>query len=235
MIRIIKKEWKNFFKMALIFLLATGTGYGFAAFRVQETNIVLIYVLAVLFISWFTNSLIWSIISSFVGTTIFNFFFTQPVFTLFVYDADYFLTFFCMASVAIFSAVLSLQTKKYSAQVYKERKQVEQEQYRTNLLRSISHDLRTPLMGIMGTSEMIMDMSKKDDPRKSLARDIYQDAAWLQDVYKRQKAESLWIAHSDSRPPYCRRRLNNHSRPIEACADILTVFFWLHPSRRQER
>ena len=179
MIRIIKKEWKNFFKMALIFLLATGTGYGFAAFRVQETNIVLIYVLAVLFISWFTNSLIWSIISSFVGTTIFNFFFTQPVFTLFVYDADYFLTFFCMASVAIFSAVLSLQTKKYSAQVYKERKQVEQEQYRTNLLRSISHDLRTPLMGIMGTSEMIMDMSKKDDPRKSLARDIYQDAAWL--------------------------------------------------------
>ena len=41
------------------------------------------------------------------------------------------------------------------------RQQIQQERYRGNLLRAISHDLRTPLSGIMGTSEMIMDMSKK--------------------------------------------------------------------------
>lgn len=54
-----------------------------------------------------------------------------------------------------------------------------QERYRGNLLRAISHDLRTPLSGIMGTSEMIRDMSKKDDPIYELAQGILEDTQWL--------------------------------------------------------
>ncbi|MBO5523620.1 MAG: DUF4118 domain-containing protein [Roseburia sp.] len=182
MTAIVKKQGKNFLNMVWILALATGIGYGFLEFHMQETNIVLVYVLAVLFIAWRTNSFLWGITASFLGTTVFNFFFTQPVHTLFVYDSDYFLTFLCMIGAAVFSAALTLQTKKYLAQVYQERKQVEQEQYRANLLRSISHDLRTPLMGIMGTSEMIMDMSEQQDPRRALAKDIYQDADWLHEL-----------------------------------------------------
>ncbi len=53
------------------------------------------------------------------------------------------------------------------------------ERYRGNLLRAISHDLRTPLSGIMGTSEMLMDMTEHDDPRYAMAKDIYEDADWL--------------------------------------------------------
>lgn len=59
------------------------------------------------------------------------------------------------------------------------REEAVQERYRGNLLRAISHDLRTPLSGIMGNSEMLMGMSKKDDPRYDLAKDIYEDADWL--------------------------------------------------------
>lgn len=54
-----------------------------------------------------------------------------------------------------------------------------QERYRGNLLRAISHDLRTPLSGIMGTSEMLMDMTQKDDPRYCLVKGIHKDADWL--------------------------------------------------------
>ena len=54
-----------------------------------------------------------------------------------------------------------------------------QERYRGNLLRAISHDLRTPLSGIMGTSEMLMGMTEQEDPRYDMARDIHQDADWL--------------------------------------------------------
>lgn len=61
----------------------------------------------------------------------------------------------------------------------KSREETAQERYRANLLRAISHDLRTPLAGIMGNSEMIMDMTEKSDGRYSLARDIYEDADWL--------------------------------------------------------
>lgn len=54
-----------------------------------------------------------------------------------------------------------------------------QERYRSNLLRAISHDLRTPLSAIMGSAEMIRGMSQENDPRYDLAQGIYQDADWL--------------------------------------------------------
>ena len=53
------------------------------------------------------------------------------------------------------------------------------EHYRSNLLRSISHDLRTPLSGIMGTSEMIMGINQPTSSSYHLAQDIYQEADWL--------------------------------------------------------
>jgi K+-sensing histidine kinase KdpD len=46
----------------------------------------------------------------------------------------------------------------------KSNEQAAQERYRSNLLRAISHDLRTPLSGIMGTSEMLMNMTPKATP-----------------------------------------------------------------------
>ena len=68
---------------------------------------------------------------------------------------------------------ISMQAKLKSQQ------ETLQERYRGNLLRAISHDLRTPLSGIMGTSEMLMDMTDKDEEKHALAKDIYQDADWL--------------------------------------------------------
>lgn len=52
------------------------------------------------------------------------------------------------------------------------------ERYRSNLLRAISHDLRTPLTGIMGTSEMIMGINNHNESYQ-LANEIYNDAKWL--------------------------------------------------------
>ncbi|MGF0103002.1 sensor histidine kinase [Bariatricus sp. SGI.019] len=43
-------------------------------------------------------------------------------------------------------------------------------------------DLRTPLSGIMGTSEMLMDMTDKEDRRQELLQGIYQDADWLKSL-----------------------------------------------------
>ena len=53
-----------------------------------------------------------------------------------------------------------------------------QERYRGNLLRAISHDLRTPLAGIMGSSELLMDMLEDKEGRE-LASGVYKDADWL--------------------------------------------------------
>ena len=59
------------------------------------------------------------------------------------------------------------------------REKVQQERYRGDLLRAISHDLRTPLSGIMGSAEILMDQLPKESDNYLLARDIFRDADWL--------------------------------------------------------
>ncbi|QIB69736.1 DUF4118 domain-containing protein [Aminipila butyrica] len=54
-----------------------------------------------------------------------------------------------------------------------------QERYRTNLLRSVSHDLRTPLSGIIGTSEMLLDLIQPSDEKYQMIKGIYNEADWL--------------------------------------------------------
>ncbi|MDU1412406.1 MAG: sensor histidine kinase KdpD [Clostridium sp.] len=56
-----------------------------------------------------------------------------------------------------------------------------QEQLRANLLRAISHDLRTPLTSISGNAGILMESSKMLDENKKLElySDIYDDSIWL--------------------------------------------------------
>lgn len=77
------------------------------------------------------------------------------------------------------STALAMDRIRVSEQRIKDREETVQERYRGTLLRSISHDLRTPLAGIMGTSEMLLDMTVKNDSRYLLAESIYNDAKWL--------------------------------------------------------
>ena len=64
-------------------------------------------------------------------------------------------------------------------QAERNREKVQQERYRGDLLRAISHDLRTPLSGIMGSAEMLMDQLPNESDNYLLARDIFRDADWL--------------------------------------------------------
>lgn len=64
----------------------------------------------------------------------------------------------------------------------RDREKMEQERYRANLLRSISHDIRTPLSGIMGTSEMLLSMTEETDRRYDMIQGIYHDADWLKEL-----------------------------------------------------
>ncbi|WP_058301574.1 sensor histidine kinase [Gorillibacterium timonense] len=59
--------------------------------------------------------------------------------------------------------------------------QSEKEKMRSNLLRAISHDLRTPLTGILGASSVILENESRLDPdtRRKLISDIKEDSQWL--------------------------------------------------------
>ena len=53
------------------------------------------------------------------------------------------------------------------------------EELRANLLRSISHDLRTPLTGISGNAALLMENELSEATQKGIYSDIYDDAQWL--------------------------------------------------------
>ena len=77
------------------------------------------------------------------------------------------------------STAIAMDRLRVIKEQIQSREEAAQEHYRGNLLRAISHDLRTPLASIMGTSEMIMDMTDKSDVRYDLADGINKDADWL--------------------------------------------------------
>ena len=56
-----------------------------------------------------------------------------------------------------------------------------QERLRANLLRAISHDLRTPLTGISGNAGVLMEQGSalSEEKKQELYRFIYDDAMWL--------------------------------------------------------
>ncbi len=60
----------------------------------------------------------------------------------------------------------------------------ENEKLRATLLRSISHDLRTPLTAISGNASILLSDSEHLDPdaRKQMYEDIYDDSAWLHNL-----------------------------------------------------
>ncbi|TGY42174.1 sensor histidine kinase KdpD [Clostridium sartagoforme] len=57
--------------------------------------------------------------------------------------------------------------------------QAENERFRANLLRAVSHDLRTPLTSISGSASSILNNDFDEDTKKKLISDIYDDSIWL--------------------------------------------------------
>lgn len=312
--------------MMVIFVAASGVGYIFRYVDFPDTNIVVIYLLAVLITAWLTRSFAFGFIASILATFSFNYFFAEPLFTFSVNDPNYIITFITMTVTALVTSTLTSHSKrsalaaqekeaetkaiynltnhltaakdihdiagiaifaisdcfsckaaclcfdenglpeqtfiqqaakekrirrevtnaqeikcqlegirtgfdigtefydwpiygresilgiiripKEKAQIMNEsqtrllrsmiestalamdrfrsveqqmqsREEIVKERYRANLLRAISHDLRTPLSGIIGTSEMLMDMTEANDPRHALAGNIQKDANWL--------------------------------------------------------
>lgn len=62
------------------------------------------------------------------------------------------------------------------------KQEASQERYRSNLLRSISHDLRTPLAGISGTAEVLMNELEEGSEPWKLARTMRKETTWLFDL-----------------------------------------------------
>ena len=76
---------------------------------------------------------------------------------------------------------MALERQRLSDERHQMAVEKQKEQMRGNLLRAISHDLRTPLTGILGASSAILENGERISPQaqQQLIQDIREDADWL--------------------------------------------------------
>ena len=181
-------RWLDVIKSIGMLAAATGVGNIFWEVGLSEANITMVYILAVLIISMITTHQIYSMIFSVVSVVVFNYFFTVPRFTLHAYDKDYPITFVIMFLAAFLTGSLAERLKKLALENEKNVREkaeaamlVEKEQLRANLLRAMSHDLRTPLTSISGNASnlLVNETCFDEGTRRQLYLDIYDDSMWL--------------------------------------------------------
>ena len=170
-----------------LFFMGTATIIAFCFFHALKNptaNIALTYILAVFLVARFTDGYSFGLFSSFVGVVCVNFLFTYPYFALDFTMAGYPITFVAMFSISsITSAITS--NMKTQARVLAEREKMlmeaEKEKMRANLLRAVSHDLRTPLTSIYGACSTVIDNydSLGREQKIKLLSEACADAQWL--------------------------------------------------------
>ena len=105
----------NLAKTALILAACTGMGFLFSGIGLAITNVVLIYILGVMGVALTTTGYVYSLLSSFFSVVVFNFFFTEPFYSL-RSSPDYLATFAVMFTAALLSSSLTSRIKAQSIQ-----------------------------------------------------------------------------------------------------------------------
>lgn len=103
-------------KSVAILILSSCIGMLFRYLGFAEANIITVYVLGVLVTSVVTRHRIYSLISSIVSVLVFNFFFTEPHFTLQAYDQGYPVTFLIIFLAALLTSSLAVKLKNHAKQ-----------------------------------------------------------------------------------------------------------------------
>lgn len=95
-------------KTILIFLITTGSSLLVSLLGVGKESIVMVFLLGVLFTTIFTSSYVYGIITSFASLMILNFLFTEPRFTLVIYNEnDIVLLLFFLVTAVVSGVVTS--------------------------------------------------------------------------------------------------------------------------------
>ena len=145
--------------------------------RENDTAVPLVFVLAVLLTARFTEGYFYGIFSSMISVIAVNYAFTYPYFEFNFTITGYPFTFLTMFSVSIVVGMLTEQNKRKS----RIEAEAEKEKMKANLLRSVSHDLRTPLTAIIGSTNAVLENYDEfsNEVKKDLIMHVRDDAQWL--------------------------------------------------------
>ena len=189
LIRIHKKD--TLMSMGVFFAVTVASFFFNELASDPMLNIAMLYTLGVFIITRYTDGYIYGLMFAIASVLSVNFFFTYP-FQNFNFTLEgYQVTFLGMFIIGIFTSTMSTNMKEQSRKLVEQEKalaeqekallEAKKEKMRANLLRAVSHDLRTPLTGIIGNSSSYLEMDDKltDEEKRNLVEYINSDANWL--------------------------------------------------------
>ncbi|MBQ7702792.1 MAG: PAS domain-containing sensor histidine kinase [Firmicutes bacterium] len=176
---------KDFVITFSAYITATLIGFFFNRTASDPTlNIAMLYTIGAFVAARYTDGYFYGILYAIIAVLSVNYFFTYPYQVLNFSLQGYQVTFLGMLIISIITSILSTVLKAQQdllARQDKELMEAEKEKMRANLLRAVSHDIRTPLTGIIGNSESIIENTEAMDEAEKirLVTNIDRDAKWL--------------------------------------------------------
>ena len=177
----------HFSLLFTIWAMALATGISSIYHHVNPTgsaNVALIYILTIIMISYHTDKYRYGIISGIISVFFINYQFTYPFGQFSFAVSGYPFTFMVMYFISILTSATTFRMKDQARKINEAEKflaEAEKEKLRANLLRAVSHDLRTPLTSMIGASSSYLENEAALPPKekRELVSEIYEDANWL--------------------------------------------------------
>ena len=143
----------------------------------DTSYVAMIFLLDVFLTAYWTDGYLLGIIMAVVGMFSVDIIFTYPFWHISFTLTGFPLTFLVMMTISILTATVTSRAK----QTEQVRREADREKMYADLLRAVSHDIRTPLTSIVGNTAAILENEDSFSPeqKRRLLEDVNEDAQWL--------------------------------------------------------
>ena len=175
------KTAKRYLKKSIITLVVLLFCFGVSLLLHEllkiEEPIIAIFVFGVFLVSLLTDGYLFGLLAAFIAVFAVNFAFAFPYFSFNFAIPENFVSALVMIVIALVTSTLISRLKEWQ-QI---RAEGERERMRANLLRAVSHDIRTPLTTIYGSSSALLESGDNiaEEQKKKMISGFKEDSEWL--------------------------------------------------------
>lgn len=156
---------KNGIKTAAVIALAIDCGLLISGFGIDNENVIMVFLLSVLFTAVLTSSREWAIAAALISAMLFNYLFTQPRYSFLIYDTNDLM-------LLLFFVVTGMVSGTVASRLQQEMKLASESERTTKIMYSIASDF----LSASGKDSVIKKATKLVGEYAGLDSEIYLDA-----------------------------------------------------------
>ena len=143
----------------------------------DTSYVAVIFLLDVFLTAMLTEGYLFSVLSAVMGVLAVDYAFTEPYWRVSFVVTGFPLTFIVMMFISVATGMITSRARRAAFMA----REAERQKTYANLLRAVSHDIRTPLTGIVGATNLLLEKDGEltAEQRCALLKDANEDAQWL--------------------------------------------------------